>query len=101
MESGNATLQPALPTSKNNENTYLGTAHLVVHPHERCRYSDSPFARKDTFLYCRVQKWVEGGSRPWVVLVNGLKTDLKKTHSSSFFAGPGPRPGPAKKDEIS
>ena len=24
-------------------------------------YSDSPFARKDTFLYCRLQKWVEGG----------------------------------------
>ena len=27
-----------------------------VHPHQRCGYSDSPFARKDTFLYCRVQK---------------------------------------------
>ena len=28
----------------------------LVHPHQRCGYSDSPFARKDTFLYCRVQK---------------------------------------------
>ena len=28
----------------------------VVHPHQRCGYSDSPFARKDTFLYCRLQK---------------------------------------------
>ena len=33
----------------------------LFHPHQRCGYSDSPFARKDTFLYCRVQKWVEGG----------------------------------------
>ena len=34
---------------------------LLVNPHQRCWYSDSPFARKDTFLYCRVQKWVGGG----------------------------------------
>ena len=42
----------------------LGTAHFdyIVNPHQRCGYSDSPFARKDTFLYCRVHKWVgEGG----------------------------------------
>ena len=39
------------------------------------------------------------GSRPWDVLVNGLKTHLKKTHFSSFFAGPGLGPGPVKKDE--
>ena len=39
-----------------------------THPHQRCGCSDSPFARratpfprKDTFLYCRVQKGVEGG----------------------------------------
>ena len=38
----------------------LGT---LVNPHQRCGYSDSPFARKDTFLYCRVQKWVEEGRR--------------------------------------
>ena len=31
-----------------------------VHPDQRCGYSDSLFARKDTFLYCRVQKWVGG-----------------------------------------
>ena len=36
----------------------------VVHPHQRCGYSDSPFARKDTFLYCRVQKWVGRGWHP-------------------------------------
>ena len=70
----------------------------IVHPHQRCGYSDSPFARKDTFLYCRGQKWVGGGGGPWVVLVNGLKTHLKKTHFSLFFAGPRPRPGLAKKD---
>ena len=34
---------------------------MLFHPHQRCGYSDSPFARRDTFLYCRVQKWVEGG----------------------------------------
>ena len=34
----------------------------AVHPHQRCGYSNSPFARKDTFLYCRVWNWVgEGG----------------------------------------
>ena len=33
---------------------------LLIHPHQRCGYSDLPFARKDTFLYCRVQKWVGG-----------------------------------------
>ena len=32
----------------------------LIHPHQRCGYSDLPFARKDTFLYCRVQKWVGG-----------------------------------------
>ena len=35
----------------------------VIQPHQRCGYSDSPFARKDTFLYCRVQKWVGRGRR--------------------------------------
>ena len=35
--------------------------YIVFHPHQRCGYSDSPFARKDTFLYCRVHKWVGGG----------------------------------------
>ena len=38
--------------------------YCIFHPHQRCGYSDSPFARKDTFLYCRVQKWVEGGWTP-------------------------------------
>ena len=37
---------------------------MLVNPHQRCGYSDSPFARKDTFLYCRVQKGV--GSRGYV-----------------------------------
>ena len=36
---------------------------LFVNPHQRCGYRDSPFARKDTFLYCRVQKWV--GESSW------------------------------------
>ena len=33
----------------------------LINPHQRCGYSDSPFARRDTFLYCRVQKWVGRG----------------------------------------
>ena len=41
-------------------------------PHQRCGYSDSPFARKDTVLYCRVQKWFGGGGR------TGLDTYKKK-----------------------
>ena len=36
---------------------------FYVNPHQRCGYSDSPFARKDTFLYCRVRKSVGKGSR--------------------------------------
>ena len=35
-----------------------------IHPHQRCGYRDSPFARRDTFLYCRVWKWVGGGWHP-------------------------------------
>ena len=27
---------------------------FLINPHQRCGYSDSPFARKHTFLYCRV-----------------------------------------------
>ena len=33
----------------------------MINPHQRCGYSDLPFARKDTFLYCTVQKWVGRG----------------------------------------
>ena len=36
----------------------------MVNPHQRCGYSDSPFARRDTFLYCRLQKWVGGEWTP-------------------------------------
>ena len=32
----------------------------IFNPHQRCEYSDSLFARKDTCLYCRVWKWVGG-----------------------------------------
>ena len=31
-----------------------------INPHQRCGYSDSPFTRKNTFLCCRVQKWISG-----------------------------------------
>ena len=69
----------------------------LIHLHQRCGYSVSPFVRKDTFLYCRIQKWVGGGSRPWVVLVNSLKTHSKKHIFHPPSQAPGP--GPAKKDE--
>ena len=71
----------------------------LVNPHQRCGYSDSPFARIYFFLYCRVQKWVGGGGQAGDVLVNGLKTNLKEHifHASSQALGPGP--GPAKKDD--
>ena len=36
----------------------------MVHPHQRCGYSDSPFARIYFFLYCRVWKWVGRGWQP-------------------------------------
>ena len=32
-----------------------------INPHQRCGYSDSPFSRKDTFLYCR--GWAPVGTR--------------------------------------
>ena len=37
-----------------------GSSHQEINPQQRCRYCDSPFARKDTFLYSRVQKWISG-----------------------------------------
>ena len=39
-----------------------GNLGKFIHPHQRCGYGDSPFARrKDTRLYCRVWKWVGRG----------------------------------------
>ena len=32
----------------------MRSRHLLFNPHQRRGYSDSPFARKGTFLYCRV-----------------------------------------------
>jgi len=54
----------AIPRSANKSKTYgfrflLGPV-LLVNANQRCGYGDSPFARKDTFLYCRVWKWVGG-----------------------------------------
>ena len=40
----------------------------LIHPHQRCGYSDSPFARRDNFLYCRVQKGVGRGGHRWLAL---------------------------------
>ena len=37
---------------------YLLALLNLIHPHQRCGYSDSPFARKDTFLYCRLHKGI-------------------------------------------
>ena len=51
----------------------------MIHPHQKCGYSDSPFARKDTFLYCRVQKWVGGGWHPSHGHTK-RKLYLRKTH---------------------
>ena len=52
----------------------LFAALNLVNPHQRCGYSVSPFARKDTFLYSRVWKWVGGDGGTVVVLGNGSKT---------------------------
>ena len=87
----------------------LVTLQALINPHQRCGYSDLPFARIYLFLYCRVQKWVGGGGQPGDVLVNGLKTHLKKTffillrkpRAQDLARSPGPGPGPAKKDEKS
>ena len=57
--------------SKSLRGCYASHRLDLVNPHQRCGYSDSPFARRHTFLYCRVQKWVEGGGRRW-------DTDTKK-----------------------
>ena len=42
---------------KHNHHDHIAN---VINPHQRCGCSNSPFARKDTFLYCRVQKWISG-----------------------------------------
>ena len=58
----------------------------VIHPHQRCGYSDSPFARKDTFLYCRVQKSIlqapEMSWRGWTTQAADTKRKLypRKRH---------------------
>ena len=56
-----------------------GLWSAVIHPHQRCGYSDLPFARKDTFLYCRVQKWVKGGGHRWAPDTK-RKLYLRKRH---------------------
>ena len=42
----------------------------MIIPHQRCGYSDSPFARIYFFLYCRVQKWV------WALWIHTHKRKL-------------------------
>ena len=60
----------------------MGLVTLVSHPHQRCGYSDSPFARKDTFLHCKVQKGVGGDGLRWLAL-SKRKLSLGKGY---FFA---------------
>ena len=48
----------------------------LIHPHQWCGYSDSPFARKDTFLYCRVWKWVGGNGSAVSTKVDPKKKTL-------------------------
>ena len=58
----------------------------MINPHQRCGYSDSPFARKDTFLYCRLQKSIlqapEMSWRGWTPGEADTKRKLypRKTH---------------------
>ena len=59
---------------------------LKINPHQRCGYSDSPFARKDTFLYCRVQKLVGGVDSGVQIYQNGH--DSTNMHlKNQFYAG--------------
>ena len=51
----------------------------IVHPQQRCGYSDSLFARKDTFPYCRVQKWV------WALWVHPYKRKLYPRKKTVFL----------------
>ena len=51
----------------------------VVHPHQRCGYSDSEFARKDTFLCHRVQKEAGGGGQQGYTLTK-RKLSLRKRY---------------------
>ena len=53
----------------------LAVPNPIFNPHQRCGYSDSPFARKDTFLYCRVQKWV------WALWIHTQKEVVPKKKS--------------------
>ena len=55
---------------------------IVINPHQRCGCSDSPFARKDTFLYCRAWKWVEMG---WRGVDSGGHTHKKKLYLRKYW----------------
>ena len=60
----------------------------VVHPHQRCRYSDSPFARKDTFPYCRVYfsilQGLEMSWRGWTTQAADTKRKLYPRKNNFF-----------------
>ena len=63
FEPQSSRLQVQSPRRPKNDENMRKNNHMkncLFNPHQRCGYSDLPFARKDTFLYCRVQKWVEG-----------------------------------------
>ena len=52
--------------------------NALINPHQRCGYGDSPFARRDTFVYCRIQKWNGKGS--WQPGTHKRKLYLRKKH---------------------
>ena len=56
----------------------FGTSKFI-HPHQRCGYSDSPFARKDTFPYCRVYfSILQGLEMSWRGLAAGWRWHKKE-----------------------
>ena len=61
---------------------------MCFNPHQRCGYSDSPFARKDTFLYCRVQKSIlqapEMSWRGWTTQAADTKRKLYPRKNNFF-----------------
>ena len=68
---------------------YIGIP--IVHPHQRCGYSDSPFARRDTFLYCRVQKSIlqapEMSWRGWTSGDDDTKSKVYPRKINFFVTG--------------
>ena len=55
--------------------------NIIIHPHQRCGYSDSPFARRDTFSILQDPEIYTAGSRNELEGVGGGGHTHTHTHT--------------------